>query len=133
MVQDRQTIGAGDVADLAGLVDSGQAVVDTATGSTTIEFEPSNYHRHRVLDPAGFPVFFAHDTEGCSSDTELSYDELVEELGDGSHEEVKGPDPEVWGDDLLRPTLLSVGPPQGAGVKGPDPEVWGSQSDVVES
>lgn len=49
--------------------------------------------------------------------------------------EVKGPDPEVWGEDEDRPpseiSLIVTDPVDDEGnpmeVKGPDPKVWGEQ------
>lgn len=43
-------------------------------------------------------------------------------------EEIKGPDPKVWGDDTNRPKAVPQNEEtvvDGVNVKGPDPEQWG--------
>lgn len=55
-------------------------------------------------------------------------------MPDEEEVEVKGPDPEVWGDDADRPAptpevpgaqIVGMLGDDGEEVKGPDPEVWG--------
>lgn len=97
----------------------------TDTGSLELNDEPiggfaeHGWHRHTVETDEHGPVTYAHEHESAGPH---DHDDHASALGEPGA--VKGPNPDVWGEEQTAPRVEPVPDYE---VKGPDPEAWPTQ------